>query len=154
MSAEDQTSATPPKFDFAAFPADTLFHDRRDGVDRRTPEPPVEAAAAAPKPERRARKERRRRIDPTTFEKQYTHDELEFMTAMQRFKVQSGRSFPSHGDVLRVAAALGYRKAATAPAAAVSSAPRDAAPAEPEESDTPTIQFALSPAGTEELTAS
>ena len=35
---------------------------------------------------RQAKKERRRRIDPTTFEKQYTADELEFMNAMQRFK--------------------------------------------------------------------
>jgi hypothetical protein len=60
--------------------------------------------------ERRERKERRRRIDPTTFEKQYTEDELEFMNAMQRFKVQSCKSFPSHGDVLRVALSLGYRK--------------------------------------------
>ena len=63
--------------------------------------------------ERRARKERRRRIDPTTFEKQYTEDELEFMNAMQRFKVQSCKSFPSHGDVLRVALSLGYRKVGT-----------------------------------------
>jgi hypothetical protein len=70
-------------------------------------------ASARPAPERRAKKERRRRIDPTTFEKQYTDDELEFMNAMQRFKVQSGKSFPSHGDVLRVAHSLGYRQATT-----------------------------------------
>ena len=71
--------------------------------------------AGAPTPrapsERRAKKDRRRRIDPTTFEKQYTDDELEFMNAMQRFKMQSGKSFPSHGEVLRVAFSLGYRKA-------------------------------------------
>ena len=66
--------------------------------------------APAPTRERRARKERRRRIDPTTFEKQYTDDEMEFMTAMQRFKVQSGKPFPSHGEVLTVARALGYRR--------------------------------------------
>ena len=60
--------------------------------------------------ERRAKKERRRRIDPTTFEKQYTDDELEFMNAMQRFKVQAGKSFPTHGEVLKVAFSLGYRK--------------------------------------------
>src|SRR5690348_58426 len=101
-------------FDFAAYPADTFFHDRRKGQDRRfsgslgsglNP-----AATPRPAPERRTRKERRRRIDPTTFEKQYTDDELEFMTAMQRFKVQSGKSFPTHGEVLRVALELGYRK--------------------------------------------
>src|SRR5690242_18522382 len=93
------------KFDPTAYPPDTLFHERRDGQDRR-------GSAADPNPsgERRAKKERRRRIDPTTFEKQYTDDELEFMTAMQRFKVQTGKAFPSHRDVLRVAASLGYRK--------------------------------------------
>ena len=37
------------------------------------------------------------------------------MNAMQQFKVQSCRSFPSHGDVLQVAHALGYRKIAADP---------------------------------------
>ena len=32
------------------------------------------------------------------------------MTAMQRYKVQSGKPFPSHGEVLKVASELGYRK--------------------------------------------
>ena len=32
------------------------------------------------------------------------------MNAMQQFKVQSCKSFPSHGDVLQVAYALGYRR--------------------------------------------
>ena len=62
-------------------------------------------------PERREKKERRRRIDPTTFEKQYTDEEMEFMNAMQRFKELSGKTFPSHGDVLKVAIMLGYRRA-------------------------------------------
>ena len=57
------------------------------------------------------KKERRRRIDPTTFEKQYTDDELEFMNAMQRFKELSGKTFPSYADVIRVAVSLGYRRA-------------------------------------------
>ena len=61
-------------------------------------------------PERRQKKERRRRIDPTTFEKQYTDDELEFMNAMQRYKELSGKAFPSYGDVIRVAVSLGYRR--------------------------------------------
>lgn len=68
------------------------------------------AEIVAKKPERRARKERRRRVDPTTFEKQYSDDEIEFMNAIQYFKTQTGRSFPSYGDVLRIAASLGYRK--------------------------------------------
>jgi hypothetical protein len=116
MSDNEETRPESPKFNFAAFPADTLFHDRREGLDRRDrPAPPVEEAPPAEAfrktaPERRAKKERRRRIDPTTFEKQYTDDELEFMNAVQQFKTRTGKSFPSHGDVLRVAAALGYRK--------------------------------------------
>jgi hypothetical protein len=114
MLDEDQTNPDPAAFDFSAFPEDTFFHDRRNGRDRRDRrhggELVAEATTPRPPVERRAKKERRRRIDPTTFEKQYTEDELEFMNAMQRFKVQSGKSFPSHGDVLRVAFSLGYRK--------------------------------------------
>lgn len=114
MFDQDETKSGPPEFDFHVFPEDTLFHERREGADRRghsgigVPEPETHGAQKVP--ERRAKKERRRRIDPTTFEKQYTDDELEFMNAMQRFKIQSGKSFPSHGDVLRVAHELGYRK--------------------------------------------
>jgi len=113
--AEDEGTSSKKPFDFSAFPENTLFHDRREGKDRRDLEElerlkAAEAKIVAPAPERRAKKERRRRIDPTTFEKQYTDDEMEFMNAMQRFKVQTCKSFPSHGDVLRVAISLGYRK--------------------------------------------
>ena len=114
MPDQDQTKPATVPFDFSRFPADTLFYERREGQDRRdfpAPPPVVEAAPPRAPGERRAKKERRRRIDPTTFEKQYTDDELEFMNAMQRFKMQSGRSFPSHGEVLNVAHSLGYRKA-------------------------------------------
>jgi hypothetical protein len=116
MSDQDETKPEPSAFDFEAFPRNTFFHDRREGLERRDhapverPAPVLETARLVPPPERRAKKERRRRIDPTTFEKQYTDDELEFMNAMQRFKVQSGTSFPSTGDVLKVAMSLGYHK--------------------------------------------
>jgi len=111
---EDQTKSRTAEFDFSAFPANTLFHERRFGRERRKrlgepgaagPERKVDQAGQ----ERRARKERRKRIDPTTFEKQYTDDELEFMNAMQRFKERTGKAFPSHGEVIRVAVSLGYR---------------------------------------------
>lgn len=112
MSHSDETNDAAPGFDFDAYPQDTFFHERRTGRERRfknanTPKPaPVPGA-----PERRAvKKERRRRIDPTTFEKQYTDDEIEFMNAMQRFKDQSGKAFPTYGEVLNVAFSLGYRK--------------------------------------------
>jgi len=114
-----QTNPRPPEFDFASHPPNTLFHERREGLERRVtetrdPEQEEPASRAAPT-ERRARRDRRRRIDPTTFEKQYTGDEIEFMNAMQRFKDHSAENFPSHGDVLKVAAALGYRKVVTEP---------------------------------------
>jgi len=115
MEDTDLTKAKSAKFDFDAFPPDTLFFDRRTVLDRRdlearTPTPEPVEVAPVPARERRARKERRRRIDPTTFEKQYTDDEIEFMTAMQSFKVQSGKAFPSHSEVLAVARSLGYHR--------------------------------------------
>jgi hypothetical protein len=111
------TDETPPetvKFDFSAFPPNSLFYDRRSGLERRdrpaaqSPEG-VDGDQPAPR-ERRARKERRKRVDPTTFEKQYTEDEIEFMNSIQRFKTRTGKSFPTYGEVLRIAASLGYRK--------------------------------------------
>ena len=112
----DETKPTPAEFDFSAFPANTLFHERRTGGDRRGTQGRAAGkqgptrGAEARRPEKRVRKERRRRIDPTTFEKQYTDDELEFMNAMQRFKERTGKPFPTHGEVIKVAVALGYRK--------------------------------------------
>ncbi len=112
---KDQTKSPAPEFDFSAFPEDSLFHERRDRLERRNDDskPAEDFKAARPDrhPERRQKKERRRRIDPTTFEKQYTDDELEFMNAMQRFKELSGKTFPSYADVIRVAVSLGYRRA-------------------------------------------
>lgn len=92
-------------FNFSEYPADTLFYERREGQDRRHG---VAGSTPLPKPERRARTERRKRIDPTTFEKQYSADELEFMNAMQQFKMRTGKTFPTYGEVLRVALELGY----------------------------------------------
>jgi hypothetical protein len=112
--ANKETDQSPKEFDFSVYPPNTLIHDRRIAGDRRQDTPPAGAVESkgrrlAPV-ERRVKKERRRRIDPTTFEKQYTDDELEFMNAMQRFKEQSGKAFPTHGEVLKVAAKLGYRR--------------------------------------------
>jgi hypothetical protein len=111
---KDKTNPGSSEFDFSAHPPDTFFHERRYGRDRRAKsDPPAEAAGgetAPPRAERREKKERRRRIDPTTFDKQYSEEEIEFMNAMQRFKERTGKAFPSYGDVLRVAASLGYRR--------------------------------------------
>ncbi len=113
MSDHDQTSVTDQKFDLSPPQPNILIHDRRTGEDRRRDDcNHAQAAASTPEiaGERRAKKDRRKRIDPTTFEKQYSDEEMEFMTAMQRYKVQSGKPFPSHGEVLKVASELGYRK--------------------------------------------
>lgn len=40
----------------------------------------------------------------------YTPDQLEFMTAIQRWKEETGNPHPSWADILRIALALGYRK--------------------------------------------
>ena len=102
---EGQTPPDASTFDFSAFPADTLFLDRRT-----LPPAPAPVAPQPSRPAARPRKERRRRVDPTTFEKQYSDDEMEFMNSVQDFKLRSGKMFPSHGDILRVALNLGYRK--------------------------------------------
>lgn len=109
-----KTPPNPQKFDPPSSPGDAILQNRRVTPKRQSRED-ANAAAGPSNPERSlsarpAKKERRRRIDPTTFEKQYTDDEIEFMNAMQHFKMQSGRAFPTCGEVLKVASALGYRK--------------------------------------------
>ena len=54
---------------------------------------------------------RRRFVDPTTCEREYTDEELEFMHAMQEYKKSSGRMFPTWSEILEVLRALGYEKA-------------------------------------------
>lgn len=97
MADNRSTPEGKPEFDFDHYPPNSCFHERRNVAGS----------------ERPARKERRKRIDPTTFEKQYTPEELEFMNAMQHFKNRSGKSFPSFEDVLNVAETLGYKKTGT-----------------------------------------
>ena len=53
---------------------------------------------------------RRRQIDPTTCERDYTGEEIEFMQAMDAYKRSSGRMFPTCSEVLEVIRALGYEK--------------------------------------------
>ncbi len=108
MIDNEETEPTAPVFDRTAYPEDTLFHERRYGRERREPETAGEAIE--PVPRRREKLSRRKRVDPTTFEKQYTVEEIEFMNAIQQFKMQSGKAFPTHGDTLRIAIRLGYRK--------------------------------------------
>jgi hypothetical protein len=54
--------------------------------------------------------ERRRQIDPTTCERDYTADEVEFMNAMNLYRRKSGRNFPTWSEVLEVVRSLGYHR--------------------------------------------
>ncbi len=82
--------------------------DRRRGADRRVHQIPV--AIDRRVGERRAKVSRRRQIDPTTCERDYTLDEVEFMSAMDNYKRRSGRMFPTCSEVLEVIRSLGYAK--------------------------------------------
>ena len=56
------------------------------------------------------RTNRRRHIDPTTCERDYTADEVEFMNAVAEYKRTSGRKFPTYSEMLEVLRSLGYTK--------------------------------------------
>jgi hypothetical protein len=69
------------------------------------------ARIAAP---RGAAASRRRKIDPTTCERDYLPEEVEFMQALDAYKRSSGRMFPTCSEVLEVVKSLGYARVATA----------------------------------------
>lgn len=52
------------------------------------------------------------RGDPLTTDVEYTPEELEFSLAMDRYRREKRRSFPTCREVLAVAVSLGYRKVA------------------------------------------
>ena len=52
--------------------------------------------------EKRRTSERRRLIDPTTCERDYNDEETEFMKAMDRYKRENRRPFPTWSEVLEV----------------------------------------------------
>jgi len=81
--------------------------------DRRQKKTEIQAAADAPAVERRKVK-RRRQIDPTTCEREYSEQEIEFMQAMDEYKRASGRMFPTCSEILEVLSNMGYRKVADA----------------------------------------
>jgi hypothetical protein len=57
---------------------------------------------------------RRRLIDPTTCDRDYHADEVEFMQALDRYKRTSGRMFPTCSEVLEVVRSLGYQRVESA----------------------------------------
>jgi len=60
--------------------------------------------------ERREGVTRRRQIDPTTCERDYSEDELEFMRAVDEYKRKNRRMFPTCSELLEVLRGLGYQK--------------------------------------------
>lgn len=61
---------------------------------------------------------RRRRIDPTTTDRAYSEAEWEFMRAMEVYKLQTCRLFPTWSEAFEVLLSLGYRKIKEAQTAA------------------------------------
>ncbi len=109
---EKKPAAKPP---VAADPPATITVDRRDGrdrrqgLDRRIHSVPVSVDRRVVV-QRRVKVNRRRQIDPTTCERDYTPEEIEFMGAMDCYKRSSGRMFPTCSEVLEVVRSLGYEK--------------------------------------------
>jgi hypothetical protein len=93
------------------FPSDLCVTDRR-GTDRRKKSIPVAIERRSGNERRAQQGERRRQIDPTTCERDYSIDEIEFMKAMDQYKRDNRRPFPTWSEVLEVLRALGYRKVA------------------------------------------
>ena len=86
-------------------------NDRRGFPDRRRLNTDTAGFAGEEKRQvtpRRVKVERRRQIDPTTCERDYSGDEIEFMRAMDDYKRRSGRQFPTWSEVLEVVRSLGY----------------------------------------------
>jgi hypothetical protein len=79
---------------------------------------------------------RRRQIDPTTCERDYTADEIEFMHALDAYKRSSGRMFPTCSEILEVVRNLGYARAEKSEEDTAEATGTDAARAELDETET------------------
>lgn len=75
---------------------------RRNATDRRKQPIPVAAE--------RRKVQRRRQIDPTTCEREYSDDEVEFMQSLDQYTRESGRMFPTCSEILEVLRKIGYVK--------------------------------------------
>jgi hypothetical protein len=88
-----------------------VINRRSEREDRRKDSKPVVQ-------ERRAKVQRRRQIDPTTCERDYSDDEIQFMHALDAYKRSSGRMFPTCSEILEVIRGMGYVKVTAPPATA------------------------------------
>lgn len=98
----------------AELTVDRRTNNRRLRMERRVKQDqdPVGEERRSDEDRRENKVERRRQIDPTTCERDYQPDEIEFMRAMDDYKRRSGRQFPTWSEVLEVLRDLGYRKVA------------------------------------------
>src|SRR6266508_1283376 len=108
MTPPNATPVAAPPAD-ASLPASGSFPDDRRkrnipvATDRRRAQNPAKA---------RQQSERRGLIDPPTCERDYSDDETDFMKAMDRYKRENRRPFPTWSEVLEVMRSLGYRRVA------------------------------------------
>lgn len=102
---------TPPMDELQGQEGDERRRDK--GGDRRKRNIPVAVERRSGKDRRKDKEEfgeRRRQVDPTTCEKDYSDDEIEFMRSMDLYKRHNRRPFPTWSEVLEVLRSLGYRK--------------------------------------------
>lgn len=92
----DMTSSTQSIASDSIVTLDRRSNDRREQASKPESQPVS------------AKKARRRHIDPTTCERDYQQDELDFMRAMDDYKRSAGRMFPTCSEVLEVVRSLGY----------------------------------------------
>jgi hypothetical protein len=78
----------------------------RRGEERRKQDIPV--VPERRQLERRIKVQRRRQIDPTTCEREYNDEEIQFMQALEAYKRANGRMFPTCSEILEVVRGLGY----------------------------------------------
>jgi hypothetical protein len=110
-----KSAATHEKHEKHAKASDKLVTiDRRRSPERRASEKAPEIRKARTPIERRAKVNRRRQIDPTTCERDYSLEEIEFMRALDDYKRANGRMFPTCSEVLEVIHKLGYEKRTSA----------------------------------------
>ncbi len=88
-------------------PAQKKSAERRDAAERRKKQVPV--ASDRRKGDRR-NVDRRRQVDPTTCERDYTDEEMNFMGAVESYKREFARPFPTWSEILEVLKSLGYRR--------------------------------------------
>lgn len=79
-------------------------------IERRKVEKVERRTAEVPVPVERRKVQRRRQIDPTTCERDYSPEEIEFMQALDDYKRANGRMFPTCSEILEVIKGMGYIK--------------------------------------------